>query len=183
MRKKSFMKMLLVGLGYMFMGNLLATIMAFSLSSLMSETFMVGMAALFAMAIYLLLVAVPAYKDGVAEGIKAKNQSPDESIAKPKHTWALIGVILCGVMLIPTIVYLSGSLNMGVYRLICGAIFPLSYFFEWTVLGDIGITERGFYGFAPFVFMGFYALTIPACHLGFMLGFGDKLNKDKIMYK
>jgi len=31
--------------------------------------------------------------------------------------------------------------------------------------------------------MGFYLLTVPACHIGYMLGAGDKLNKDKVMYK
>ena len=170
--RKSFIKLLPPALGYMVMGNLLATIMSISLAPFSTETAIMGLAVLFAMAIYLLLVAVPAYKNGMDEN---KNIESGSDLKIPKYRWVVIGLIEWGIMLIPSLVFLSVGYSIGVYRIILGAIQPLSLFL---------VNENGvMLSYSPYVFMGFYALTVPACHIGFILGAGDKLNKDRIMYK
>jgi hypothetical protein len=162
--------------------------MAFSTYMLVGNTpAMIGMSIL-AMAVYLLLVAVPAYKDGMEEQTRIRNKRCKlEDI--PKNRWLLIGTALFGIMLIPSIGYLFFSFNEGLYRLIYGATHSLS----WVLTEGTGRFREGPGGeqielmrltpYAPYVFIGLYSLTIPASHLGFMLGLGDKLNKDKIMYK
>jgi hypothetical protein len=168
MQKKSFLNLLLPGLGYMVMGNLLATVMSFSLYSLAGNPTIVGMSVLFALAIYYLLVAVPAYKSGQEDSGKLKRANSEEP-APPKYKWLFVGVVLFAVMMIPTIMLMFNAINIGWYRLICGAINPLS-----------GLIVRGA---VPFVGIGVYVLTIPACHIGYVLGLGDKLSKENILYK
>jgi hypothetical protein len=167
MQRNTFLKLFLPGLGYMVMGNFLAAIMTFSLYSFMGAAAVQGMAVLFAAAIYLLLVGVPAYKNGLAERSMLENKRV-ESV--PVYRWAGVGVILFVIAVIPSVLLVLGVLNIGWFRLICGAVGQLSMFLD-------GLP------FAPYVYMGFYALTILSCHVGFMLGLGDKLNKDKILYK
>jgi len=171
--KKTLVQLLLPALGYMVMGNLLSTVMSVSLAPFRGENLIMGMAVLFAMAIYLLLVAVPAYKDGLEENTRRKNQTVQPPPVQ-KWRWAAIGAILWGIMLVPSVVFLLGRLNVGVYRLICGAVNPMSMF----LVGE----EGQLLSYVPYVFMGFYALTVPACYIGFSLGLGDTLNKGKIMY-
>jgi len=186
-KRKTFMQLLLPAFGYMIMGNVLSTVMAFSLYAFIGNTILMFFISIFAIAIYLMLVAVPAYKDGLEESVKIKSKRCKiEDI--PTNRWLFVGVILFGVMLIPSFGYLFFSLNEGVYRLICGAIHPLS----WILVEGSGRFREGLNGeqielmrlvkFAPYVFMGLYTLTIPACHIGFMLGLKDKLSKG-IMYK
>ncbi|MCL1903670.1 MAG: hypothetical protein FWF94_04555 [Oscillospiraceae bacterium] len=186
--QKPFVKLLLSGLGYMLMGNLLSVIMSVSLAFFRGETLIMILSVLFGIAIYLLLVAVPAYKDGLDENAKQKKRK-DNTESVPKWRWALVGTILWGVMLIPSVVYLFTEYNEGVYRMLNGAVFPLSAF----MLVSTMTTEYPFSSafvevlrlapFAPYVFMGVYALTIPACHIGFILGLNNGLDKDKIMYE
>jgi hypothetical protein len=189
MQKKSFMKFLLPGFGYLVMGNICSTIMTFSLYNFAAtDTMFMGFLAVLTMAVYLLMVAVPAYKDGMEENSRVRNKRCELSDI-PKHRWLLIGAVLYAVMMLPTIGYLLFSLNEGVYRIVNGAVSPLS----WIWLEGTGNFREGPQGeqieltrlqaFVPYVYMGLYALTIPAVHLGFILGLGDKMNKDKIMYK
>ncbi|MCL1789594.1 MAG: hypothetical protein FWG33_04475 [Oscillospiraceae bacterium] len=183
--RKPFIKLLLPGLGYMFMGNLLSVIMSISLAFFRSETLIMILSVFFGIAIYLLLVAVPAYKDGLETNTKLK----DDSAEIPKWRWALVGVVLWGIMLVPSIIYLLSAYNEGVYRILNGAVFPLSAFMLISTvttespLSSLLIEVLHLAPFAPYVFMGFYALTIPACQFGFMLGLRDSLNKDKVMYE
>ncbi|MCL2072129.1 MAG: hypothetical protein FWH07_07865 [Oscillospiraceae bacterium] len=185
--KKSFLQLLLPGLGYVIMGNLLSTIMTISLAMFRMEILIMGLSVVFGMAIYLLLVAVPAYKDGLEENTRAKRETGGERTAT-QWRWAFVGLILWGVMLIPSIVFLLSDFNEGAYRLINGAVSPLSAFML-TGTGEFVTNQAGdeteilqLASFAPYVFMGFYALTIPACHIGFMLGLRDSFNKDRLLY-
>jgi hypothetical protein len=146
----------------MIMGNIMATVMSFSLYSFSGNMAINGMSVLFAFAIYFSLVAVPAYKDGMDESQLLQSKRV-ESV--PKYRWLGVGAILFAVMLIPNIALLNGF-NIGLYRLICGAVNPL-----------VGFINE------PLVFIGVYTLTAVACHVGFLLGLGNKLSKDNIMYK
>jgi len=166
--RKSFTGLLLPALGYMVMGNLMATVMSFSLYSFAANQMIMGIAVLFAIAIYLLLVAVPAYKDGQYEHVKLRN--PANKIEDvPKYRWLQVGAILFAIMLIPCLLLLIGAINTGWFRLVCGAVNPLAGFLA--------------NGAIPFAGIAIYALTIPACHIGFKLGLTDKISGDKFMYK
>ncbi|MCL2634021.1 MAG: hypothetical protein FWD34_05840 [Oscillospiraceae bacterium] len=171
-KRKSFLKLLLLGIGYMVMGNLMATIMMISLGGFAMSVAIMSMAALFAAVIYLSLVFIPAYKDGMTEHAALLNKRV-ESV--PKFRWMIVGVILFVISIVPTILFMLGIVNAGVFRIISGAVYPLSL----LLTGE----ELVILPFAPFVFLGFYTLTIPACHLGFWCGVNDKLNSSKIMYK
>ena len=167
--RKPFIKLLLAGLGYMFMGNLLASVMTLALAFFRMEILIMGIAVLLAMAIYLMLVSVPAYKDG-QEIKKSRNGGI------PKWRWAVIGVIVWAVAAIPSVIFLIERYNTGAYRFINGAVNPLSAFFL-TGTGQFMLNPAGveveimrLASFAPYVFIGFYALTIPACHIGFIMG-------------
>jgi len=185
MQRKSFIKLLLPALGYMVMGNILSFVMAMSLAFFRGETLIMLMSVLFAAAIYLMMVSVPAYKNGQDEFTKLKNKTGNEAEAVPKYRWLSVGMILWGIMLIPSVVYLFGGIPQGVYLLLSGAVYPLSGFFMKVTEYDADGRPilMSLLNFAPFVFMGFYALTVPACHIGFMLGLSDKLSKENMMYK
>ena len=172
MQRKTFVQLLLPALGYMLMGNLMATVMTISLASFALNRAVLIIASIFAAAIYLTLIAVPAYKDGVNERLAIKNKKSGEV---PKFRWLGIGFVLWGVMLIPSITYLTGNITASVYRLIDGAVYPLSLLLTGDELEPLF--------FSPFVFMGFYLLSAPACYIGFWCGLNDKLNASKIMYK
>ncbi|MDR0221990.1 MAG: hypothetical protein LBI38_00410 [Oscillospiraceae bacterium] len=172
MRRKSFAQLFMPALGYMIMGNLLATIMTLSLASFAQVRAIMGVAAVFAAVIYLSLVFTPAYKDGVRERALLHNKRVE---TVPKYRWAVIGLILWAIMLIPFVLLLTGVMNVGVYRLVNGAVYPLSLLLSGS--------DRELFAFAPFVFAGFYGLTAVSCWLGFYLGVNDKLSMDKIVYK
>jgi len=168
MQRKKFTQLLLPALGYMIMGNLLALVMTFSLAPFRGETVIVGMTMLFAAAIYILLVAVPAYKDGLDQHTKLKKKKM-ETATVPKYNWLIVGLILWAIMAAVSIAFLIFPFEQWIYRVLNGATLQLSNL----------IKNR----YVPFVNIGFYALTAPTCHIGFMLGLGDKLSKDKVMYK
>ncbi|MDR0197673.1 MAG: hypothetical protein LBI36_05585, partial [Oscillospiraceae bacterium] len=126
----------------------------------------------FAAIIYLSLVFTPAYKDGVRERALLQNKRVE---SLPRRRWLFIGLFLWAVMLLPVVLLLTGVMEIGVYRIIDGAVYPLSL----VMAGEGGALPA----FAPFVFGAFYGLTVPSCCLGFYLGVNDKLNMDKIMYK
>jgi len=158
---KKFTQLLLAGLGYMLMGNLLATVMTISLAAFGGSAVIMGLATLFAMAIYLMLAGVPAYKDGLYKSTKQSQDNHDRG----KYRWLAVGVIGWGIMLVPSVVFLLGGLGEGMYRLICGAVYPLSLFLVEDVDG-----VRSMLPWVPYVFIGFYALTVPACYVGYALG-------------
>jgi hypothetical protein len=182
--RKSFLQLLLPALGYTVMGNILALVMSMSLSVFANETPIIAVAVLFAAAIYLLLVGVPAYKDGQEYHMKQQKQrdaAPTEpsagmSAASLRH--AGIGAILFAVVSAPSVIFLLGRLDESAYRLLNGPVLPLTLFLsEHTDDGMVLLP------FAPYVFIGFYALTIPACCISYTLGCGNRLSKGNIMYK
>ncbi|MCL1866315.1 MAG: hypothetical protein FWF82_02780, partial [Oscillospiraceae bacterium] len=168
--RRSFPRLLISGLGYMVMGNVLSTVMTISLASAMGNSAIMGMSVLFAVSIYLLLVAVPAYKNGMEEKLLLKSKRV-ESV--PMYRWLCVGGILFGITAIPSVVFLFGGLTEGVYRLLNGAVYPLSMFLtegtgefvEHFQTGETMEVTR-IMPFAPYIFMGVYALTTLSCHIG-----------------
>jgi hypothetical protein len=160
----------------MFMGNLLATVMTISLPSVIMNTAVKITAALFTAVIYFSLVFVPAYKDGVNEkNLLQKNQGA----SVVKFRWLAVGFVLSGIMAVPAVLLLTGNIGLGLYRIIDGAVYPLSLLLIPTAALETGEVPV----YAPFIFMGFYLLTAPVCEAGFFCGYKDKLNLDKILYK
>jgi hypothetical protein len=164
MNTKSFIKLLLPTLGYMVMGNVMSLIMSVSLRST-TPNFLAAVAILFSAMIYLILVAVPGYKDGQEEHIKTKQDSAPPATVSKK--WLLVGGALFAVMNVTIVFFLLGE--VWLYSMLNGATFQLT----WLIKPQ----------YIPFVNMGFYALSVPACHIGYLLGLKDKLSKDKMLYK
>ena len=168
MQRKKFTQLLLPALGYMIMGNIMSVIVTISLRST-EPNFLAIVSVLFSAMIYFILVAVPAYKDGLDEHTKSQknknNQNNDSK--KTSYKWIIIGVILFAIM---TCTILTAPLaGVGLYRMFNGATLQITLLIKNQYI--------------PFVNLGFYALTVPVCHIGYILGLGDKLSKDKVLYK
>ncbi|MCL1881005.1 MAG: hypothetical protein FWF76_02375 [Oscillospiraceae bacterium] len=187
---KSILKNLPPAIGYLFMGNLLGQVMTFSLAMFRSSTEIMLLATLFSLTIYFLLIAVPAYKDGQNERSKVTTKALlKENKAVPyMYRWLYIGVFLYAIMLIPSIIFMTGQITDGVYRLLSGAVAPLGWILiegtgEYVEIANAatGADEyRELMRLIPWsawVFMGLYALTIPACYIGYVFGLKGKFDK------
>jgi len=176
MRRKTFLQLLPSALGYMVMGNLLAAIMTFSMAIFIAHQLAVVLAAIFAIAIYIMLISVPAYKNGTEERMLLANKRV-ESV--PMKRWLYIGMIIFAVTIIPTILFLTRVIDTGLFRLTSGAVYPLSLLIS-------PVTEEGIrpmFSFTPYITGSFYLVSIPTCYLAFKFGLNDTFNADKIMYK
>jgi uncharacterized membrane protein len=170
MQKKSFVSYLLPAIGYMFMGNLLAGVMSFSLGMFRGDTAVMLIASFLAMAIYFLLIAVPAYKDGLKTGqsLEFKKLAANENAKIPGKTeWLLVGVVLWLIMSIPSLVFAFGGITDGVLRLLSGATAPVG----WILIDEpTEHIEFPLLPWSPWVFIGIYSLGIPACYIGYLKG-------------
>jgi len=163
MKRKSFVKTLLAALGYSVMGNVLALVLALTAIPFRRIGFIAAIFALCAAFVYLSLVFTAAYKDGTSYRNSKSAEKP------PKRRWLLISLALWGVSIIwAAILALNESWGLP-YLALNGAVAPIAVWVKTAYL--------------PYVGIGFYALNIPACLLGFWCGVNDKLNSDKIIYK
>jgi len=161
MKKKSFVKTFVGALGYAVMGNVMALVLALTMIPFQKARFLAAIFALCAAFVYLSLVFTAAYKDGTSY---RKAEKP------PKRRWLLISLALWGISVIWAAALLLSKDSLGLpYLALNGAIAPLAVWVKTAYL--------------PYVGIGFYALNIPACLLGFWCGLYDKLNTDKIIYK
>jgi len=169
MKKNSFAKLFLGALGYMFMGNFMSLILEITLIPFSGNKFLTVIFAFCAMFIYLSLMFTVAYKDGTNCRKLLKAQNAQNSQNAPKIRWLIISLALWGLSVIFAVILLFNEPFRLPYLLLNGAVAPLD---------SLLLPE-----YSPYVFMGFYALTVPACLLGFWCGIKDKLNVDKIVYK
>ena len=180
MQRKPFWKLLLLGIGFMMLGNIMSTIMTVAMAVVMEYT--AAQVVLFIMTFFVFysLVFTVAYKDGERERAMVKNHRVEAPI---KLRWVKIGVCMWLVMIIPSVILLVmrlmevQSAYVITYRMICGAIYPLSF-----LVGIVSENVADIAIFHPFIFMGVYALIPLATHIGFKFGFEDKFN-PQIMYE
>lgn len=160
MKRKSFLKTLLSAFGYMEMGNILSLVLSLTLIPFQKIRFIAAVFAFCAAFVYLSLVFTVAYKDGVS--LKGAENPP-------KRRWLLISLALWGISVVWALILVADESWGLPYLALNGAVAPLAVWVKTAYL--------------PYVGIGFYALNVPACLLGFWCGANDKLNTDKIVYK
>ena len=170
MQKKSFLRLFLEAAGYAAIGNLLGLGITVSLGAFFEKDFMVVIAAFCSISIYLIMITGAGHKDGEHErkliGVKRlEKPEPDK--------WIIIGVIIWLLLCVPCAALIIFPGFLLVFRFTFGAVFALSLLFG---NGEIPV-------FAPFVFMGVYALTPLMFRVGYYIGFNEKLTVDSIVYK
>jgi len=165
MKRKSFFKTFLSALGYSVMGNVLALVLAFTLIPFRRIGFLAAIFALCAAFVYLSLVFTAAYKDGTSYRNSKSAEKP------PKRRWLLISLALWGISVIwAAVLLLLSNDSLGLpYLALNGAVAPLSVWVKTAYM--------------PYVGIGFYALNVPACLVGFWCGLNNKLDADRIVYK
>lgn len=165
----------------MMLGNVMCTVMTVALAFLMDYTITKVVLTIFTLFVFFSLIFTVAYKDGVKERMFVKNHHIETA---PKSRWLKIGACMWLVMIIPTIIlillklFYSTSDFMITYRLVCGAVYPLSF-----LLGIADANLQNMSIICPIIFMAVYALMPVAAEIGYRFGFDDKFNADKIMYE
>lgn len=181
MQRKPFWKLLILGIGYMVLGNIMCTVMTVALSMFGDVPAIMAIVFVFTLFIFYSLVFTVAFKDGQRERLMVKNHRVDGPI---KGRWTVIGVIMLLVMCIPSVILFFDAVYrlfdgyLIPYRMICGMIYPLALTMG---VNYSEITEMPPY--IAFIFMACYILIPLATYLGFDVGFKDKFNPDKIMYE
>ncbi|MCM1055803.1 MAG: hypothetical protein NC394_09825 [Bacteroides sp.] len=181
MQRKPFWKLLLLGTGYMALGNVMSTVMTVALSMWGDKPAV--MAVLFVMTLFVFysLVFTAAFKDGQRERLMVKNRRVDGPI---KGRWISVGCVMLLIMCIPSAILFFDAVYrlfdgyLIPYRMICGMIYPLALA---VGVNYAEITQMPSY-FA-FIFMACYILIPAVTAIGFDVGFKDKFNPDKLMYE
>lgn len=179
MQRKSFSKLLLGTCGYIVMGNLLCTVMTISVAAFLSNSAIKVIAVIFTAILFHSLMFTAGFKDGLHEK-KMLDLKRIDNI--PNNRWISIGLYGFLFAIIPTIVLIVNKIAgfhfdfYMVYKLICGAVYPLS-----MLVSGNSIDEMSFY--IPFIFIGFYAFIPLFCHVGFKMAISGNFTKEKIMYK
>lgn len=181
MQRKPFWKLLLAGIGYMVLGNIMSTVMTVALSMFADTAFVMGILFVFTLFIFYSLIFTAAFKDGQRERMMVKNHRVEGPV---KGRWLKIGVIMLLVMCIPSVILFfdaSYGLFSGFlipYRMICGMIYPLA-----LTMGVNYPESTLMQPYFAFVFTACYVFIPLAAHMGFDVGFKDKFNPDKMMYE
>lgn len=181
MQRRPYWKNLLIGIGYMALGNVMSMIMTVALAVLIDNTAVQIVLELFTLFIFYSLVFTAAYRDGVRERLMVKNHRVEGPV---KGRWESIGFVMWLVMCIPSVILLLDRFlvlfngYLIPFRIICGAIYPLS-----LAIGVDTADVDKMPLFYPFLVMAIYVLIPLATHIGFDFGFKDKFNPDKVMYE
>lgn len=154
------------------LANFLGLIVTVSLAGFSNNAIVYGIAAFCSVALFILIMFSVGHKDGEHER-KLITRKVIET-PEPKK-WYVIGVIVWVILCIPCIVLvmMPAASYLIFFRFACGSMFALSLLF--------GMREIPFW--APFIFMGIFALTPIAARYGFYIGFYDKITIDSIVYE
>lgn len=192
MKRESFLKLTLKGIGYVVLGNVLCLFMTMGLGMFGVNLFTKAVSIACGTLIFYLLIFTAAWKDGTRERslIKLGRESEEK-----KYRWIFIGAVMFVFAALPSAVLLLNKLYFPEqdllipYRLVSGSAYPFVMAFippviteseAWveTSLRQIDNMSALF----PALMMAYYLLIPVAAQLGYYIGFNDKLNKDKIMY-
>lgn len=143
-------------------------------------------------AVFFMLIFTVAWKDGCDERSLVKNGRVD---APAKYRWIVIGALLFLAAAVPTMILLLNKLffpemdTLYFYRFISASAYPFVNMFIPTADANVDAwhtTQRQFDNMSvwfPALMLVYYALIPAVTQLGFYMGYNDKLNTDKIMYK
>lgn len=181
MQRKPFWKLLLLGTGYMVLGNVMSTVMTVAASVVANVTGLMIILFILTLFVFYSLCFTVAYKDGQREKVMLKNHRVESASSK---RWTLAGFIMLAVMTVPSaLLYMDARIKLFdgyliPYRMICGMIYPLS-----LAMGINHANIELLPDYYPLIFASCYILIPLATTLGFIFGFEDKFNPDKIMYE
>lgn len=185
--------LLLKGVGYIILGNVMCLFVTMGLAMFGANMFTNVVSIMCGSAIFFMLVFTVAWKDGTAERSLIKNHRVDSPL---KYRWIFIGLLMALIASIPTIVLLLNKLvfpqedTFFLYRFINGSAYPFIMTFVEPVVTEndawVGTSLRQIDNMDvmfPVLMLVYYALIPVVTQLGYWMGFNDKLNQDKIMYR
>ena len=193
MKRQSFIMLLLKGIGYIIFGNVLCLFMTMGLTMFGGNIFTNVLAMLCGTAIFYMLIFTAAWKDGVRERKLVNSGTVPSQL---KYRWIFIGLAMFAAAAAPTVVLLLNKLLFPqydlliYYRLISGSALPFvvtfipvssdqTYAWVETAVNQVDNMPVLF----PILMLVFY-LLIPVCtHIAYNMGYNDRLNPDKVMYK
>ena len=193
MTRQPFYILLLKGIGYITLGNVLCLFMTMALSMFGGNIIFNIIAMICGTLIFHMLVFAVAWKDGVRERNLVKYHRVDSPL---KYRWLILGFILFAIAASPTELLLLNKLffpdndTLYFYRFISGSAFPFIQTFipkpdldspAWipTEYRQIDSMPVLF----PALMLIFYAVIPVMTQLGWYIGYYDKFNSDKIIYK
>ncbi|MDE7361997.1 MAG: hypothetical protein K2N38_08705 [Oscillospiraceae bacterium] len=188
MKRESFGILTLKGLGYVVLGNVLCLVMTVAVfvfgSNMIVKTIAVGCSAI----IFFSLVFTAAWRNGAREHSLVKLGRVDSEV---KYRWIAIGLIMFVFAAAPTVFLLANKLffpeqdNLIIYQFISGSAYPLVLTFTPRAESLVSQTSRveSMSVLFPVFMLLYYALIPVVTQLGFWVGYKDKFNPDKIMYK
>ncbi len=192
MQRRPFHILLLKGIGYIILGNVMCLIMTMALAMFGLNLFMNILSILCCSAVFYMLVFTVAWKDGCDERSLLKHGRVDKPL---RYRWIFIGLLMFLFASIPTIILLLNKLffpeedTLFLYRFLSSSAYPFVNTFVPMVeanIDDWHTSLRQFDNMSvwfPVLMLVYYALIPAVTQLGYYMGFNDKLNTDKIMYK
>lgn len=197
MTRQPFYILLLKGIGYITLGNVLCLFMTMALTiftvQIGAELIFNIIAMICGTLIFYMLVFTVAWKDGVRERNLIKFRRVESPL---KYRWIILGIILFVIAASPTILLLLNKLffpesdTLYIYRFISGSAYPFIQTFiphpkletvAWMPTNYRQIDEMS--ALFPALMLVYYALIPVATQLGWYFGYYDKFNAEKIMYK
>lgn len=170
MQQKSVLRLFLEAAAYVAAGNVMALVVTLSLLSFGNDTPLIVIAAFCAVSTYLMMAFSVGHKDGEQERKLVRINRLD----KPNpNKWLIIGAVLWLLLCVPCVVLFITPAFLNVFRFIFAAVFALSLLFGSDTVPV----------WAPFVFMGVFALTPVFMKLGHYVGYFEKITMDSIVYK
>lgn len=188
MKRNSFGKIVLLGLGYVVFGNVLCLIMTMAIFMFGDIVIMRILSVLFAAAIFFSLIFTVAWKDGVRE---RKIVSSHPELGERPRRWIAAGLIMFAAAAAPTVFLLVNKLffpeqdNLIIYQFVSGSAYPFVIAFTpsaKSLSSDVSRVET-MSVLLPSLLLAYYALIPAVTQLGFLAGYNDKINTDRIMYR
>lgn len=193
MKRQPFYILLLKGIGYIVLGNVLCLFMTMALSMFGSNIVFNVLAMICGTLIFHMLVFTVAWKDGARERSLVKNHRVDSPL---KYRWIILGIIMFVIAAAPTVVLLLNKLffpesdTLYIYRFISGSAYPFIQTFipqpDLETKAWIPTDYRQIDSMSPVfpaLMLIFYAIIPAVTQFGWYVGFTDKFNKDNIVYK
>ena len=194
MKRQPFYILLLKGIGYIILGNILCLFMTMALAMFGGNIVFNILSIICGTLIFYMLIFTVAWKDGARERSLVKNHRVDAPL---KYRWIYLGVIMYVIAAAPTILLLLNKLffpdsadTLFAYRFISGSAYPFIQTFipqadiptmawEHTDYRQIDSMSP----LLPALMLVYYALIPVVTQFGWYIGFTDKFNKDNIVYK
>lgn len=188
MKRESFGKLVLKGIGFVVFGNVLCLVMTLAIFFFGDYAVIKILAIMFAALIFFSLMFTVAWQDGTRER-KLINYHPE--LGEKKYRWVAVGAVMFVFAAAPTVFLLFNKLffpdsdNLLIYQFISGSAYPFVITFTPkadSLSSDVSRVQT-MSALLPSLLLVYYALIPAVTQLGFWVGYRDKLNVDKIMYK